>query len=66
MLSRFGRDNRFLINASGLTGALLIVGTDIVARSVMAPDVISVGVIMGFVGIPLFIFLLVRMTQGSS
>jgi len=61
-----GRDNRFLIPASGLIGALLIAGTDIVARSVMAPDVIPVGVIMGFVGIPLFIFLLVRMTRGSS
>ncbi len=60
-----GRDNRFLIPASGLIGALLIVGTDIVARSVMAPDVIPVGVITGLVGIPLFIFLLIRMTWKS-
>ena len=58
-----GRDNRFLIPASGLIGALLIVGTDIVARSVIAPDVIPVGVITGLIGIPLFIFLLVRMSR---
>lgn len=58
-----GRDNRLLIPASGLIGALLIVGTDIVARSVIAPDVIPVGVITGLIGIPLFIFLLVRMSR---
>ena len=59
-----GRDNRFLIPASGLIGALLIVGTDIVARTVMAPGVIPVGAITGIVGVPLFIFLLVRMSRG--
>ncbi len=58
-----GRDNKFLIPASGIIGALLIVGTDIVARSVIAPDVIPVGVITGLIGIPLFIFLLVRMSR---
>ncbi len=39
------------------------VGTDIVARTVIAPDVLPVGVTTGLIGIPLFIFLLVRMSR---
>jgi iron complex transport system permease protein len=55
-----GGDNRFLIPASGLLGAVFLVGADIVARNIMAPVIIPVGVITAFMGGPLFLYLIMR------
>lgn len=55
-----GADNRFLIPASGLTGALLLLVSDIIARMVMEPVILPVGVVTDFLGAPLFIYLILR------
>ena len=55
-----GGDNRFLIPASGLVGALLLLISDILARTVMEPVILPVGVITDFLGAPLFIYLIIR------
>ena len=55
-----GKDNRFLLPASALLGALLLVGADIVTRTIMAPVIIPVGVITSLIGVPLFIYLLIK------
>lgn len=55
-----GDDHRFLMPASCLVGAALLLAADIVARLVMAPHVIPVSVLTAFIGAPAFIYLLIR------
>ncbi|HJH27091.1 MAG TPA: iron ABC transporter permease, partial [Methanophagales archaeon] len=55
-----GKDNKFLLPTAGLIGALLLVGADIVARTIIAPVIIPVGVITSLIGAPLFIYLLIK------
>lgn len=45
--------------ASGLTGALLLTGSDLVARSVL-PIGLPVGVVTAAIGGPFLVYLLVR------
>jgi len=52
--------DRFLIPASGLVGAVLLVGADIVAMQIIAPAILPVGVLTAFMGVPLFIYLIIR------
>jgi len=56
-----GGDYRFLVPLSALAGALLLVTADTVARLVLAPMVLPVGIVTSFLGAPAFIYLLVRM-----
>lgn len=56
----FGPDYRVLIPVSALGGAIVIVLTDALARTVVAPTELPVGAIMALVGAPLFIYLLRR------
>ncbi len=55
-----GGDNRYLIPCSCLMGALILVLADLVGRTIMAPTEIPVGIITSFIGVPFFIFMLVR------
>lgn len=55
-----GGDNRFLIPASGVMGALLLLAADTLARRIIAPVVLPVGAVTSFLGAPLFLYLLVR------
>lgn len=56
----FGSDNRLVIPASALAGALFVVAADTVARTVISPRELPVGAITALIGAPLFIFLLRR------
>ncbi len=55
-----GGDNRFVIPASGLFGAAFLVAADIIAREVMSPLIIPVGIVTSCVGGPLFLYLIAR------
>ena len=55
-----GKDQRYLLPASSLSGALLLLLADLVSRTVIAPVVIPVGIITSFAGAPLFLYLLLR------
>lgn len=55
-----GADHRFLIPGSALMGALLLLSSDTLARTVIAPVVLPVGAITSFLGAPLFLYLLAR------
>ncbi len=55
-----GGDNRFLIPASGLFGAALLLVADTIARTIIAPVILPVGVITAFMGGPLFLYLIMR------
>lgn len=55
-----GSDNKFLIPASAAFGAALLLISDLVGRTIIAPSVIQVGVITSFIGGPLFLYLIIR------
>jgi iron complex transport system permease protein len=53
-----GEDHRFLLPASCLVGSILIVGADIVGRTVMDPIILPIGIVISFVGVPMFLYLM--------
>ncbi len=55
-----GADNRRLVPASLLGGATLVVLADLVARTVLAPTELPIGVVTALLGGPFFLFLLRR------
>ncbi len=61
-----GPDHRFLLPASGLGGAALMVLADLVARLAMRPAEIPVGVITALVGGPFFLYLLHRTRRAGA
>jgi iron complex transport system permease protein len=56
----FHSDNKLVMPASALGGPLLLILADIVARTVVAPAELPIGVMTALVGTPFFIFLLIR------
>lgn len=55
-----GANYRFLLPASALLGASLLVGADIFARTIVAPSELPIGIITATFGAPFFIWLLLR------
>jgi len=55
-----GADNRLVIPASALGGALLVEFADILARTLIAPRELPTGAIIAVIGAPAFLYLLVR------
>ena len=55
-----GPDHRQLFPAAVIGGAILLVGADLAARSLIAPAEIPLGVITALVGCPFFLYLLSR------
>jgi iron complex transport system permease protein len=53
-----GSDNRSVIPATALAGAIFVVLADTIARTVIAPRELPVGAITALIGAPLFIYLL--------
>ena len=58
-----GPDHRQLIPVSALVGAAFVVAADTLARVVVAPAMLPVGVVTAMVGGPFFLILLVRYTR---
>lgn len=55
-----GSDERFLLPGSALMGAAFMLICDMLARTIISPLVLPVGILTSIVGAPLFIFLLVK------
>jgi iron complex transport system permease protein len=55
-----GNDMRILLPASALLGGSLLVLADTLARTLIAPQQLPVGVITALLGVPLFLYLLAR------
>lgn len=55
-----GSDHRVVLPASALFGAAFLIGCDVIARTVMSPIELPVGVITAIIGGPFFLWLLVR------
>ncbi len=55
-----GNDQRIILPASALAGGILLVLADTLARTVIAPEQLPVGVITALLGVPTFLYLLHR------
>lgn len=55
-----GSDNRRLLPAAALLGGSLLVLADTLARTIIAPQQLPVGVLTALIGVPLFLLLLQR------
>lgn len=56
----WGNDQRLLLPASVLLGGTLLMAADLIARTVIAPTQLPVGVITALLGVPTFLYLLLR------
>lgn len=56
-----GGDYRFLIPISALLGAVLLLISDTIARTIISPIILPVGILTSFMGAPVFLYLLVKM-----
>jgi iron complex transport system permease protein len=55
-----GPDHRVLLPASLLAGASLLLLADLVARLLLAPAELPIGIVTALIGAPFFLYLLVR------
>jgi iron complex transport system permease protein len=60
-----GGDHKYLVPLSAIFGALLLVLSDTVARTIFQPVELSVGIITAFLGAPFFLFILLRKGRGT-
>lgn len=66
MRMMIGPDNRILFPASVLAGAIFLIATDTVARTIMAPQELPVGIITALMGAPFFLYLLRRKREATE
>lgn len=55
-----GVDNRRVLPASALLGALTLTLSDMIARSLVAPVELPIGVITALLGTPVFLYILIK------
>ncbi len=58
-----GGDHRILLPLSGMVGASLLVTADLVGRTIASPVVIPVGIVVSFIGVPMFVWLIIKSKQ---
>lgn len=56
----FGPDHRLLLPGSALLGATLLLGADLIARTILAPAELPIGLVTASVGAPFFLWLLLH------
>lgn len=55
-----GPNFKILIGTTVLTGALLMTVSDIISRTLLSPNEISIGIVAAVIGAPYFLYLLIR------
>jgi iron complex transport system permease protein len=55
-----GPDHRYLIPAAAFLGAVLLMAADMVARTIVAPAELPIGIVTALAGAPFFIWVLLR------
>lgn len=59
-----GPDHRYLLPGSALLGIFLVTISDALARSILAPQILPIGIITAFLGTPFFFWLLLKSRKG--
>lgn len=59
-------DNRFVLPASVLLGASMLLLADLLARTIVAPSELPIGILTAFIGVPIFIFVILRELKGKN
>ena len=62
----WGVDYRFILPMSGFVGAIFLVLADLLARTVVSPGELPVGIVTAFCGAPFFIYVLTRRRGGAA
>ncbi|HBQ45299.1 MAG TPA: iron ABC transporter, partial [Thiomicrospira sp.] len=55
-----GPDHRWVLPGSAILGAILVVFSDMLARTVLSPAELPIGIIMSAIGGPFFLWLLIQ------
>lgn len=55
-----GIQHQYIMPVSALVGAVLLVFSDFIAKTVFAPSELAVGIVVSIIGIPYFLYLLVK------
>jgi iron complex transport system permease protein len=66
IIKQHGPDQKFLLPVSAFLGGSFLVLSDMVARTVIAPSQLPVGVITALIGVPSFLWLLSRLRHWNS
>ncbi|MCE7796184.1 iron ABC transporter permease [Sphingobium sufflavum] len=61
-----GGDHRVLLPFSAMAGALLLLLADLTGRLLFAPVVVPAGIVVAYLGVPVFLHLLLGRTRGAS
>ncbi|MBA3591800.1 MAG: iron ABC transporter permease [Methylibium sp.] len=62
-----GGDHRVLLPFAAIVGALLVLAADLIGRLAFAPVIVPVGIVVAYIGVPLFLHLLLtRRNEMSS
>ncbi|MHA1791245.1 MAG: FecCD family ABC transporter permease [Promethearchaeota archaeon] len=59
-------DSRHVLPASALFGGVFVLIADTLARTIIAPLILPVGVLTSFLGAPMFLYFLVKRSQSSG
>lgn len=59
-----GADHRYLIPGSAFLGATLLTFSDALSRTLWSPQVVPIGILTSFLGVPFFFWLLLRRGSG--
>ena len=55
-----GPDHKVLYPTSAIAGGIVLLFSDTIARTVLSPREIPVGIVTSIIGVPFFIYLLLR------
>lgn len=61
----WGSDHRHVLPLSFINGAALLIVCDLVARTIISPTELPIGVITAFIGAPVFAFIFFRQRKGG-
>lgn len=60
-----GNDHRWLVPFSMLVGAILLLVADTIGRALFSPAIIPVGIVVAYVGVPIFVHLILKQRRSS-